>query len=413
MANGENFFGLKSGSTKSLTFAVSGGKQIIKDRVYKVKNPRSDAQMRQRVFMATIGAAYKAMKDIVNHSFEGVTYGAASMQKFNSENLALIKADALANAGRFGYCIYNDARLLNGSYKISEGSLPQAANPIVDSIDAGNSQTIFKIAATDMASFCEANGLRIGGYHTMCVLFPEQRFGGYAFGFVRLAVLAEDSAALTADNINSKFSVAFGGQITGASISYANGNIVITAKTPAIPSGAAANVATCAINSLKANDEWKRSTAVFSVAGASPSFAVAFATWPVGQAMVLNGGVPTVTGGSSTPDQGGGGGDTPAPTTYQLSSSRSGQYGSAVVTMKVDGATVASGSYVEAGKTVNVEVSNAADMTALNINGSAISVTTDGTTKTGSFTMPSRSTSVVAVFPTGGGGDDEPGGDDH
>ena len=45
MANGENFFGQKSGSTKSLTFQIRNGKQIVKDRVYRVRNPRSESQM--------------------------------------------------------------------------------------------------------------------------------------------------------------------------------------------------------------------------------------------------------------------------------------------------------------------------------------------------------------------------------
>ena len=111
MAKGENFFGLKSGSTKSLTFSVSNGKQVIKDRVYKVKNPRTSAQMEQRVFLATIGAAYKAMREIVNHSFEGLATGQPCYSKFMSDNLKLMRADAIAHLGHFGYCIYNDPRI--------------------------------------------------------------------------------------------------------------------------------------------------------------------------------------------------------------------------------------------------------------------------------------------------------------
>lgn len=411
MAKGSSFFGLKSGSTKTLTFQVNNGQQIVKDRVYRVKNPRTAAQMEQRVFMATVGAAYKAMKAIVNHSFEGLSVGMQCYSKFMSDNLMRMRADAIANTGHFGYCIYNDPRLLNGSYKMSEGSLPEAARPIASAIDAGNGETTFQITANDMASFCAENGLEIGGYQTICVLYPEQLHGGYAFGYIRLGILAKDSAALTAENINSKFAVATGGQISSATLNYADGKIVIVAKTPTIPSGALSNVLTCAINSVKAENGWKYSTAEFVVAGASPSFATAFATWPVGQSLVLHGGETSVSGsGNVTPS---GGGETPVVQSYQVTSSRSGNYGSAVVTMQVDGATVASGSYVEAGKTVNVQVTNASDMEALLVNNSTVTGTIEGTTRSYSFTMPSRSTNVVAKFPTSGGGDDEPGGDDH
>lgn len=37
MAQSKGFFGLRKGSTKSLTFSVLDGKQITKDRVYDVK----------------------------------------------------------------------------------------------------------------------------------------------------------------------------------------------------------------------------------------------------------------------------------------------------------------------------------------------------------------------------------------
>ena len=48
MAKSKSFFGLRRGSTKSLTFQVLDGVQITKDRVSEVKNPRSVSQMKQR-----------------------------------------------------------------------------------------------------------------------------------------------------------------------------------------------------------------------------------------------------------------------------------------------------------------------------------------------------------------------------
>lgn len=87
MAKSKSFFGLRTGSTKSLTFQVYRGQQITKDRVYRVSNPRTDAQMTQRALIPIVAAARSALKGLVDHSFEGVAYGEASLKEFSKQNL--------------------------------------------------------------------------------------------------------------------------------------------------------------------------------------------------------------------------------------------------------------------------------------------------------------------------------------
>lgn len=87
MAKSKSFFGLRTGSTKSLTFQVYRGEQITKDRVYRVSNPRSEAQMTQRALIPIVAAARSALKGLVDHSFEGVPYGEASLREFSKQNL--------------------------------------------------------------------------------------------------------------------------------------------------------------------------------------------------------------------------------------------------------------------------------------------------------------------------------------
>lgn len=87
MAKSKSFFGLRTGSTKSLTFQVYRGQQITKDRVTRISNPRSDAQMRQRAIIPIVAASRAALKGLVDHSFEGVAYGDASLKKFSELNL--------------------------------------------------------------------------------------------------------------------------------------------------------------------------------------------------------------------------------------------------------------------------------------------------------------------------------------
>lgn len=88
MAKSSSFFGLRTGSTKSLTFSTYRGKQITKDRVTSVANPQSAAQMDQRLLLPLVANARTRLSGLVDHSFEGVPYGYQSLQRFSSLNLA-------------------------------------------------------------------------------------------------------------------------------------------------------------------------------------------------------------------------------------------------------------------------------------------------------------------------------------
>lgn len=119
MAQSKSFFGLRRGSTKTLTFSVYNGKQVTKDRVYNVKNPRSAMQMKQRAVMATALHGYSALKEICDHSFEGITYGQKSMNYFVTENARMIRAAA----PKVNLSLYKGNSVSN-AYVIAKGSLP-------------------------------------------------------------------------------------------------------------------------------------------------------------------------------------------------------------------------------------------------------------------------------------------------
>lgn len=87
MAKSKSFFGLRTGSTKSLTFQTLRGQQITKDRVTSVSNPQSTAQMDQRLLLPMVANARTRLSGLIDHSFEGVPYGYQSLQKFSSMNL--------------------------------------------------------------------------------------------------------------------------------------------------------------------------------------------------------------------------------------------------------------------------------------------------------------------------------------
>lgn len=119
MAQSKSFFGLRRGSTKTLTFSVYNGKQVTKDRVYNVKNPRSAMQMKQRAIMATALRGYSALQEICDHSFEGITYGQKSMNYFVSENARMIRS-AAPNVN----LSLSKGNSVSNAYIISKGSLP-------------------------------------------------------------------------------------------------------------------------------------------------------------------------------------------------------------------------------------------------------------------------------------------------
>lgn len=142
MAQSKSFFGLRRGSTKTLTFSVYNGKQVTKDRVIDVKNPRSSMQMKQRAIMATALRGYSALQEICDHSFEGVTYGQKSMNYFVSENTRMIRSVA----PNVNLSLYKGNSVSN-SYIISKGSLPQVL------LTANNGDSSFEIGKTFAAQF--------------------------------------------------------------------------------------------------------------------------------------------------------------------------------------------------------------------------------------------------------------------
>ena len=137
MAKSKSFFGLRSGSTKSLTFQVYRGEQITKDRVYRVSNPRTEAQMTQRALIPIVAAARTALKGLIDHSFEGVAYGEASLKEFSKQNL---RAGALSVTSYSPNGVSNPgfANLIvsNGSINVPYNIMSQTYRNSVTSVNA-------------------------------------------------------------------------------------------------------------------------------------------------------------------------------------------------------------------------------------------------------------------------------------
>lgn len=296
MAKSKSFFGLRRGSTKTLTFQVNNGKQITKDRVYEVKNPRTQAQMEQRMVMATASAAYAHMKQIVDHSFEGVTYGQMNMSEFIRVNAKAIKDSALDPANsEFSFNPYRDRNLYGGKYIMSAGTASPIPANMARAFNDGDDKTV---AAFGDLTASVANltadalfgylGIGVGEMCTICFIAKNDTDASGIFGFVRLKAKASGTTALTTANYSDFFDVESNLPVVAGSVEGGVINFNVT-TTGVVQDG---EVAFCAIHSSKSNNGWLRSSAVMALNGyvLSPEHDDALATYPVGGSYVLNGG---------------------------------------------------------------------------------------------------------------------------
>lgn len=88
MAKSRSFFGMRRGSTKSLTFQILNGQQITKDRVTQVRNPKTSGQIMQRMKLSAANVIYRYFKAYVDRGQQGVSYGNLSRQAWLKQILA-------------------------------------------------------------------------------------------------------------------------------------------------------------------------------------------------------------------------------------------------------------------------------------------------------------------------------------
>ena len=153
MAKSKSFFGLRTGSTKSLTFQVYRGQQITKDRVYRVSNPRTEAQMTQRALIPIVAAARSALKGLVDHSFEGVAYGEESLKEFSKQNLRAgalsvtsYSPNGVSNAG------FADLIVSNGSINVPYTVTSETTDNLIETKDDEFPAFQFPGAAADSSA---------------------------------------------------------------------------------------------------------------------------------------------------------------------------------------------------------------------------------------------------------------------
>ena len=110
------------GSAGDLTYSVKRGEQVISARVEKMTNPRTPAQMTQRIKFPNIVALYRSLRPFLGECFDQPrrksSRGLAPIyNRFIGLNLLSLPAYLTRTEYATGYCIA-------APYQISDGSLP-------------------------------------------------------------------------------------------------------------------------------------------------------------------------------------------------------------------------------------------------------------------------------------------------
>lgn len=274
MAKSSTFFGLRRGSTKSLTFQVSDGKQITKDRVSVVKNPRSQAQMVQRAIMKTASSAYNAGKEIFDHSFEGTTYGQPSMSLFRSLNSQLLR-QSLPNINISEWSAAPDAIYPN-PYIVSKGTLPTVHAHFSKGQNAGllsaDGEPFEVLGQLEQDALLKALGAQVGDMLTVLIIDSDHKF---SWCRIKINGGTYDSNFITFEMSDT---VAF-----KASWTVANGKGTLKVTSPLSVE------ATATILSRKGNGVWLRSPEQMKSTEAH-NYDDVIVDYPVGDSYILNGG---------------------------------------------------------------------------------------------------------------------------
>lgn len=282
----KGIFGTKiSGKVGSVVFRNNGAVNTISEKPANVKNPRTDAQQAQRMCMTTINAAYKQMKAICDHSYEGISYGGASMNYFMKENSKIVQL------GKYGDNVQFNAKgnvfALPNKYLMSKGSLP-ALNVVNDNgvsfatqgigIEITlNSSSVITNTIT-VKEFCDWLGVDLGDQITICVLGGndnvafnlygvEQRETLFVYARIIFAIDAGDKTLLTEGKLNTDaldteksenvdaltFSVSTGSN---------NASIIVAGN---FSGDADVMPGACIIRSKKVGNTWQRSTQYMAI----------------------------------------------------------------------------------------------------------------------------------------------------
>ena len=181
-----------NGKIGNKVYYTANGKTIVREVSASNYNSKTVQQILQRVIVKTVMRNYSAMKDIANHSFEGVKTGADCMARFSSLNVAHIRENA-AQMVNDGVSLATYAQFTKlGSKKftpapvyISEGTLTQIHPGITEFSAAGSAFATLDVPANTYAALANQYNLKRGDQITFCTV-EKDAYGEYLFKYERV-----------------------------------------------------------------------------------------------------------------------------------------------------------------------------------------------------------------------------------
>lgn len=287
MSKGNMLLGQARGSVGDLTFYRRDGQQITRAKVTQVANPRTSLQIIQRMIFGSVVEAYKRMKSICDHSFEGVQYGAKSQARFMSINLKRLRAyypisidpEALAEVdvvNELAFALKSNGAAAGTGLIISTGSVPSV--PVVTDDGEFKGFGVTFDSAPTIQDVMDAVNARVGDQVTICALVDLGT--GYEFQKSRYVIDANASAEDLAESWDATGAAdAFDPVKTDVGVltlTAANGGAIIPTTT------IGDIVAAGCILSRKSGNTWLRSQAImYNTTDESPEYQANYAlpTW--------------------------------------------------------------------------------------------------------------------------------------
>lgn len=255
-------------------------------------------QMKQRAIMATALHGYSALKEICDHSFEGITYGQKSMNYFVSENARMIRAAA----PNVNLSTYKGISVPN-EYLISKGTLPSISAKYDEELIGFTMSISGQFQSTTQPTI-EAilKGLgvsSVGDYVTFIFLVGPKTSDASVY-WLRIHLTSDNKSKVVAWNGNILTNLAEGVDFETNIDNFTPNDFVL--KTIVVDDNKSATLVANigdwgdsaqsfgAIISHKADTIWQRSTSIMSMKSNVYNYAEALATYPESGEKILNGG---------------------------------------------------------------------------------------------------------------------------
>lgn len=262
MARFNPFLGTQVGSVGDVVMYRRNGVQVQRARIREVKNPRTEAQAKNRAVLATMGTAYSFMQGIVNHSFQNKSSKSMNMQEFQRLNQGI--ARSLDNAPAFDAQNYNynfkgESVLRPNPYAISRGTLPnvQIIAPAEGQFESGFQFTpaigdvLFGSGAAQLTyqQVADLFGVELGSQLTFCVISDDTfsgtpaannmpaSYGNFHYARVILAPDDMDGSKLFWSVTNTTYTVNNANSRNQGSVTFEDSVIVVAGKRYPLAAG--------------------------------------------------------------------------------------------------------------------------------------------------------------------------------